>query len=78
VKYISLDEMSESVIVILEPTEEGTLVINTLVMDKGMRLEARIKYRDRVLSPWISSREPVSVQSSHKYFCPQNAPDPTK
>ena len=62
IKYISLDSMSEPEIVILQPSEEGNLVIEEFpgAADKAMRLEGRIKYGDGVTSPWVTSKEPVS------------------
>merc|ERR1712179_569852 len=63
VKYISLDSMGEPEIVILQPSEDGTLVIDQFpgADDKGMRLEGRIKYGDGVFSPWVSSKEPATL-----------------
>jgi len=60
IKYISLDSMSEPEIVILQPSEEGNLVIEEFpgAADKAMRLEGRIKYGDGVTSPWVTSKAP--------------------
>merc|ERR1712179_162486 len=68
VKYISLDSMTEPEIVILQPSEDGTLVIDQFpgADDKGMRLEGRIKYGDGVFSPWVSSKEPKKVDPTGK------------
>ena len=63
-KYQSLDAMVEQETRTLQPLEEEdvSLTIEEFpgAADKGMRLEARIKYADGVFSPWVSSREPVS------------------
>merc|ERR1719348_204021 len=63
IKYISLDSMSEPEIVILQPSEEGNLVIEEFpgAADKAMRLEGRIKYGDGVTSPWVTSKEPTKI-----------------
>jgi len=65
VKYQSLDVMVEPETRTLQPSEEedASLIIEEFpgAADKGMRLEARIKYADGVFSPWVSSREPTSV-----------------
>ena len=66
-KYQSLDVMVEQETRTLQPSEEedASLTIEEFpgAADKGMRLEARIKYADGVFSPWVSSREPVSHES---------------
>ena len=63
-KYQSLDAMVEQETRTLQPSEEedASLTIEEFpgAADKGMRLEARIKYADGVFSPWVSSSEPVS------------------
>jgi len=63
IKYISLDSMSEPEIVILQPTEDGNLVIEGFpgAGDKAMRLEGRIQYSDGVTSPWVTSKEPTKI-----------------
>jgi len=63
IKYISLDSMSEPEIVILQPSEEGNLIIEEFpgAADKAMRLEGRIKYGDGVTSPWVTSKEPTKI-----------------
>ena len=71
VKYISLDVMSESEVRVLPfESEDDILVIDQFpgATDKGMRLEARIKYKDGLVSPWISSKEPVRKTMRYQYF----------
>ena len=66
-KYQSLDVMVEPETRTLQPSEEedASLIIEEFpgAADKGMRLEARIKYADGFFSPWVSSKEPVSHHS---------------
>ena len=68
-KYQSLDVMVESETRTLQPSEEedASLIIEEFpgAADKGMRLEARIKYADDFFSPWVSSREPVSKNTQN-------------
>jgi hypothetical protein len=65
VKYIKVDVMSEQEMRTLLPSEseDGVLLIEDFpgAADNGMSLEARIKYADGVLSPWVSSKDPVSI-----------------
>ena len=68
-KYQSLDAMVEQETRTLQPSEQedASLTIEEFpgAADKGMRLEARIKYADGVFSPWVSSREPVSKNTQN-------------
>jgi len=71
VKYISLGAMQEQEHRELDATEvaeDGTLVIEDFpgAGDKAMRLEARIVYSGGVASPWISSKEPNSIDPTDK------------
>merc|ERR1712059_100284 len=61
--YTNMDVMSEPVSVTLQPSEDGTLIIENFpgAGDRGMRVEARLKYVDGVFSPWVSSKEPTIV-----------------
>lgn len=63
VKYIKVDVMSEQETRTLFPSEseDGILLIEDFpgAADNGMSLEARIKYSDGVLSPWVSSKDPT-------------------
>jgi len=71
VKYISIGAMQEQEHRELDATEvaeDGTLVIEDFpgAGDKAMRLEARIVYTGGVASPWISSKEPNSIDPTDK------------